>query len=156
MDDDNVQPVAMDAVSGSGRKIKAFPRDEVTNRVTRMLEGLSTQPLSHPETWKTWSREDGYLQKEKVENSWEQFNKCEYWGDICLWCLPSTKQQGFLQELGEVMNVMEGMMKLEDMIMAVFWSTSWYWSTIYEESVVEEMLSISEGFIDLPWGIFIF
>ena len=54
------------------------------------------------------------------------------------------------------MNIMEDILKLGDLIMAVFWSTDLYWSTIYGEAAVEEMLSIREGFINLSWRTFIF
>lgn len=50
---------------------------------------------------------------------------------------PSTEQQGFLLKLGEITNVMEDMLKLEVMVMAIFW----YYCNIYEDSAVEESQS---------------
>lgn len=35
-------------------------------------------------------------------------------------CTPSTEQLGFFLEFGEIMNVLEDMLKLEDMVMLVF------------------------------------
>lgn len=35
-------------------------------------------------------------------------------------CTPSTEQQGFLLELGKIMNVLGDMLKLEDIVMPIF------------------------------------
>lgn len=51
----------MNVYSGSGRKIKTFPRDEeVINGEVKVLTRLFTQKLSHPEIGRTWSRKDAF------------------------------------------------------------------------------------------------